>query len=51
MLNTTNSATHYRRRVAEIHEIAKGIYDRKERGLLRDIAKEFEQFAREREEN
>jgi len=46
---SNHNAAHYRKRAAEIREVAKGIFDGNERGLLRDIAKEYEQFAREAE--
>jgi tetrahydromethanopterin S-methyltransferase subunit H len=42
-------AMHYRTRAEELRTIAAGIFDREEREMLMEIAKEYERFAREAE--
>lgn len=45
MLDAVTKATRYHRRADEIRKIAEGIYDRQERALLLEVAKEYEQIA------
>jgi hypothetical protein len=47
MPDRTNKAERYRKRAEELREIAKGIFDPKERALLREIANEYAKFGRE----
>ena len=47
---TTHSAAQYRKRAQEIREIAKGIFDDKERAKLLGIAREYVPVVRETEQ-
>ena len=46
MRKDLGKAVRYRERAAQLREIAKGIYDQKERKTLREIAGEYEKMAR-----